>query len=51
MIDEANKQTAIGQNSLMAITEYLISMHEDWEFILSDEPEKQLTLFGGEDYR
>jgi hypothetical protein len=45
MINEMRKQTVVRQNSLMTITEYLISIHEDWAFILSDEPEKQLTLF------
>lgn len=50
-MNKTDKQMAIGLFCPMAITDYLISIHEDWKFILSDEPEKQLTLFGGEDYR
>jgi len=43
--DEKCEQKAIRQNSPMTITDYLIQTDEGWAFILSDEAEKQLTLF------
>jgi hypothetical protein len=42
------KQTAVRQNSPMTIRDHLILIHEDWAFILSDEPKKKLTLFENE---